>query len=111
MCRAALNVQGWLLFAQRAKPAEQVRIAAELGGTANPWESASKISEEAANGTSILPHGAGAQGEGEGLEMNFQDAFELGWMMSHERWEGSSAFLFSIARAYSRQTSCGASWT
>lgn len=71
MSRTGRNVQRSLLSAQRAEPAEQMRVAAELGGTADPWESSSKISEEAANGRSILVHGARAQGKGEGLEVLF----------------------------------------
>jgi hypothetical protein len=103
--------QGRLSFAQPAEPAEQMGIAAQLRESGHVWKRGLEIGEEVACRAPIVGHRAGPQGGGERLEMSFKDAFELGSTLTHERCEESNAFRFSMARAYSRQTSCGASWT
>ena len=77
----------------------------------NLWERDVEIGEEEVRGRSISCHRPGPRGEGERLEMSFKNGFELGSAQSHKRCEESSAFRFSMARPYSRQMSCGASWT
>src|SRR5207302_7703480 len=69
------------------------------------------IGEEAGGGGSIVGYRAGPKGEGERLDLRFEDLFQVALARSHERWEESNALRFSMARAYSRQTSCGASST
>ena len=102
---------GWLFFAHRAEPTNEMRIAAQLGEAANLRESGTEVGEEAVRRTSICFHGARLQAEGERLDLILKDAFELGTVTAHERCEESNAFRFWMARAYSRQTSCGASCT
>ncbi|PYT72809.1 MAG: hypothetical protein DMG39_08620 [Acidobacteria bacterium] len=82
-----------------------------MGEPTKLWECGEEIGEEAAGGGSIVVYRAGPKGEGERLDLRFEDPFQAGSAPSHERWEESNAFRFSMARAYSRQTSCGASST
>jgi hypothetical protein len=103
--------QRWLPFIQPAEPAEHMRIAAQVRDLAKLREGGAKISQEPARRVSIVVYRAGAKGEGERLDLRFKDLFQVGSAPSHDRWEESNAFLFSMARAYSRQTSCGASST
>jgi len=108
---AGLVTQGRLLFAQPAEPAKQMRVAVQLRELAHLRESSAEIAEEAASGGLILIHRAGPGGQGEGLDVAFKDLFEAGLALAHERWADPKCFRFSMARVYSRQTSCGASWT
>ena len=93
------------------EPAEQMRIAAQLRESAKLWEGGAEISQEVARRSSIVAYGARAEREGERPDLCFEDLFPAASASSHGRWEESSAFRFSMARAYSRQTSCGASST
>jgi hypothetical protein len=111
MLEADFIAQGRLSFAQPAEPAEQMGIAAQLGESGQVRKGGLEIGEEVACCTPIVGHRAGPQGGGERLEMSFKEAFELGSTLTYERCEESNPFRFSMARAYSRQTSCGASWT
>ncbi len=86
-------------------------IPAQLGESAKLRESSAEIGEEAARDITILAYRAGPKGKGERLDLRFEDLFQAGSVASHDRWEESNAFRFSMARAYSRQTSCGASST
>ena len=55
--------------------------------------------------------GAEAQSQGESLHVRFEDLFEGGMGPTHRIGEERNWARFSRARRYSRQTSCGASWT
>jgi hypothetical protein len=104
-------LRGRLSFTQRAEPAEQMRIATELGEPTKLWAGGTEISQEVARRGSIVAYRVGAKREGEHLDLRFQDLFQAGSVPSHDRWEKSNALRFSMARAYSRQTSWGASST
>jgi hypothetical protein len=74
---AGFVAEGRLLFTQRAEPAEQMGIAAQLGEPANLRESGAEISEEAARSRSIVVDRARPQSEGKRLDMSFQELFEV----------------------------------
>jgi hypothetical protein len=86
-------------------------ITAQFGELMNLGESGVEMGEEAASSIPILVHRAGPQGEGESLDMRFEDLFEAGSGLTHEMCEESNPFRLWRAHAYSRQMSCGASWT
>ena len=88
-----------------------MRVAAQLGETENLRESRAEVGEPAASGRAILLHCAGPQRESQRLEVGFKDVFEARPESVHEIGEELKRVRFSMARAYSRQTSCGASWT
>jgi hypothetical protein len=111
MVEAGYVAQGWLLFAQRTKPTEEMGIAAELRDSANLWESSTKIGEETACRRSIVVYRVRPQGEGERLDPRLEDLFEVESRGLHERCPDLNFLRFSMVRAYSLQTSCGASWT
>ena len=46
-----------------------------------------EIGEEVACGTAIVGYRAGLQGEGERLDLRFEDLFETGLALTHERCE------------------------
>ena len=79
MADAGHVAQGWLFFAQRTEPTEEMGIAVELRGPANLREGRTEIGEEGAYGRLILNHGARPQGEGECLDLRFEDLLERGW--------------------------------
>jgi len=108
---AGCIAQGQLLFTQPTEPAEQMRITAQLGDLMKLREGGAEISEEVAGGRSIVAHRSGPKGEGKRPDLRFEDLFEAGMALRHDRCEESNAFRFSMARAYSRQTSWGASST
>ena len=103
--------QGWSLLTQRTEPAEEMGIATQLRELVNLRECGMEIGEEVARGKAIVGDRAGLQGEGERLDLRFEDPFETGSALTHERCEVSNPSRLWIARAYSRQTSWGASWT
>ena len=74
-------------------------------------EGSAEIGKEAARDNAILNYRAWSKGEGERPDLSLEDLFQAGLALNHERCEESNAFRFSMARAYSRQTSCGASST
>jgi len=69
--------QGVLLFTERAEPAEQMRIAAQLREPSKLGEGGAEISQEVAQCSSIVVYGSGAEGEGERLDLRFEDLFEI----------------------------------
>ena len=111
MLEADFVAQGRLSFAQPAEPAEQMGIAAQLRKPRQLRKLGLEIGEEVARCTSIVARRAGLQRRGERLDLRFKDLFETGSALTHERCEEFNPFRFSMARAYWRQTSCGASWT
>ena len=62
MVDAGHVAQGWLFFAQRTEPTEEMGIAVELRGPANLREGRTEIGEEGAYGRLILNHGARPRG-------------------------------------------------
>jgi hypothetical protein len=54
-------------------------IAAELREPANLREGLAEIAEEAMDGRSICAHSVGSQGEGQCLDLCFEDLLERGW--------------------------------
>ena len=86
-------------------------MAAQLGELVKLGESRAEMGKESAGGRSISLHGAGPQGEGAGLDMACEDLFEAGRGWVHEIGEAPKRVRCWRARAYSRQTSWGASWT
>ena len=110
MVEAGSVAPGRLLLAQRTEPAEEMGIAAQPREAVKLRESGAEMGEEATRGTPIMAHRTGPQSEGERLDVRFEDLLEAVSGLIHERCEESSPFRFWIARAYSRQTSCGASW-
>jgi hypothetical protein len=56
MVDAGSTAQGWLMFAQRAEPTEEMGIATKLREPTNLWEGGTEIGEEAACGRSISHH-------------------------------------------------------
>lgn len=111
MTDASFVARGWLLFTQPAEPTEQMRVAAQFGDLAKLWEVGAEIRQKSACHVSIVVDRAGPKSEGERPNLRFESLFQAGLAESHERWEESSPFRFSMARVYSRQTSCGASST
>ncbi len=103
--------EGWLMSREPTEPAEQMRIPAQLRRLAKPREGDAEIGEEGARARSIRAYRVGPKGESERVDLCFKDFCETGFTASHERCEESKVFRFSMARAYSRQTSCGASST
>ena len=79
MLDAGPVAQGWLFFTQRTEPTEEMGVAVELRGPANLWEGRMEVGEEAAYGRLILNHRARPQGEGERLDLRFEDLFERVW--------------------------------
>lgn len=99
------------MFREPTEPAEQMRIPAQLRQLAKLWEGDADVREEAVHYTPIQGYGAGTKGESERVDLRVEDFCETGLMGTHERWDESNIFRFSMAQAYSRQTSCGASST
>jgi len=86
-------------------------IAAQLSEAADLRVISMEIAKEAADNASIVFKSARSQGESEVLDMSFQYLIEAKWSLGHDRWAEPNSFLFAMAIAYSRHTSCGASWT
>ena len=108
---AGFITQGRLSLAQRAEPAKQMGIAAELAEPAHLRKGRADVGQEAASGATIAAHGVGTQSQSESLDVCFQDLFEAVSGLAHRIGEESKRVRFSMARAYSLQTSFGASWT
>lgn len=97
--------QGRLWFTQQTEPAEQMGIAAELAQPAHLRKGRAKKGQEAANAATITDYSARTQGQGESLDVRFQDLFEAESGLAHTICEESKRVRFSTARAYSLQTS------
>jgi hypothetical protein len=86
-------------------------IPAELGESADLWKGGAKITNEATGNVLVLDHGEGLQSQSKDLDLRFEDLFKTLSGLAHGiRGEIRDARL-ATARAYSRQTSWGASWT
>jgi len=108
---AGLVAQWRILFAQATKPAQQMRIAAELRQTAELRKSVMEIAEKTVRRTPVGPQRAGLVSHGEAPDMRFEDLVEVGFGRVHGIGGRDKRVRFSMARAYSRHTSWGASWT
>jgi len=76
--------QEWGFLAEAAKPAEQVRVAAQLGELAHLREVRLEIGEEVTRGASIADYGAGFQGGRESLNKVLKHLPEYG--VRQGRW-------------------------
>lgn len=89
-----------------------MRIAAELRRVANFREGAAKITEEPVGDRSVVSHGRELQSQRKGLDLRFEKLFKTPssqWI--HGIGGDGRRDRLATARAYSRQTSAGASWT
>ena len=74
-------------------------------------EGGPQIANEVAGHIFILDHGEGLQGQSKGLHLRFENLFEGPSWLTHGIGEEGRRERLATARAYSRQTSVGASWT
>ena len=87
-------------------------MAAQLRRPAELRKSDLEIAKKPAGHGSVGGDGGGPQGQGESLDVSFQDLFQAGGGLAHETSGGVvKRVRLATARAYSRQTSWGASWT
>ncbi|MCP5115530.1 MAG: hypothetical protein GY953_32285 [bacterium] len=100
-----------ILFRQPAEPAEQVGITTQLREPAHVRVSVLRIGEETASHAAVVGDGVAPQSQGEGLDVGIEDLGEALWGRAHGFSGGNSRVRLATARAYSRQTSWGASWT
>jgi len=78
----------------------------------NLWKSGLEIAEKAASNTPRIPHRIRPQGEGKSLPLSFENLVEAELRLVSHGIDGvDKRARFWTARAYSRQTSWGASWT
>jgi len=76
------------------------------------WKRGAKITQEAAGSVLVLDNGEGLQSQGKSLDLSFENLFETLTGMTHDTTRGEiRCARLATARAYSRQTSWGASWT
>ncbi len=97
-----------MLLSEGAEPAQQM-LPAQLGEFAQMGKGSVKISEKAADTGAILFHSIWPEGGGQDLNPDFKDFVEgrLRWL--HNIFSGKeNRTRWATARAYSRQTSCGA---
>ena len=101
------------LLAEKAEPAQQMRIATQLGGLMQVGEVGVKVSKESMHTRAIFLHRARPEGGGKPLNLGFQDLVQGRWQSLHGILSGTGkvATRCWTARAYSRQTSWGASCT
>lgn len=98
-------------FAKPAKPTQHMGIATELGKSADVRERGPQIADEVAGHIVILDHGEGLQGESESLDLSLENLFESPSRLTHIFGGEGRRDRLATARAYSHQTSLGASWT
>ena len=94
-----------------ATQTSRLENAAELAQPAYPRKGRVEIGQEAASGAAIATGGLRTQGQGERLDVCFEDLLEAASGLIHTICEEPKLIRCSTARAYSRQTSWGASWT
>ena len=98
-------------FTKPAKPTQHVRIAAELGKPADLRERRPQVADEVAGHIVILDYREGLQGQREILDLRLENLFESPSRLTHIFGGEGRGERLATARAYSRQTSVGASWT
>jgi hypothetical protein len=107
---ASLIGQGRILLAEATEPAEQMGIAAQLGELEHLREIRLKIGEEVMGGCSIVSVRMRKNSEAGVKDLReFLAGQSKRWVRSHPFWGGDKRIRFCTARAYSRQTSWGAS--
>ena len=84
-----------------------MRISTELGGAEDLRKSGMEIGKEAASHAAVVSYTVACQCQGERRD----EFFEGRCGAFHGRLEEPKRVRFWMARAYSRQMSCGASWT
>src|SRR5271167_554710 len=100
-----------MLFAQRAQPAQQMGITAQLGKLVHLGESGVQIGEETMSRRSVVGHGFGSERGGQDADVVGEDLLEAGGVSVHGMGGEDKRERWATARAYSRQTSWGASST
>ena len=98
-------------FAKPAKPTQPMGITTELGKSADLRERGPQIANEVAGHIFILDHREGLQGQSESLDLSLENLFESPSRLIHIFGGEGRGERLATARAYSRQTSLGASWT
>jgi hypothetical protein len=107
---ASLIGQGRLLLAEATEPAEQMGVAAQLGELEHLGEIRLKIGEEAMDGCLIVSVRIRKSPDAGVKDLReFLAGQSRRWYRSHQFWDEDKRIRFSTARAYSRQTSWGAS--
>ena len=86
-------------------------IAAELGESADLRKGGAKITNKAVGNVLVLDHSEGLQSQRKSLDVCFENLFEALSGLTHGILGGVKGARLATARAYSRQTSWGASWT
>ena len=94
------------MLADAAKPAEQVRIAAQFGEARQLRKIRLEIGEKATSGDSIAAHRLGSQGDGESLDTGVKDR-EQG--MGLETWNISANELW-LEWSISVGGQCAGAW-
>jgi hypothetical protein len=88
-----------------------MRIAAELRDPVDLREGGMEITEKPSGHAALDDHGAVPHRQGESLELSFEDLIEGEFGPTHGMGGVDNRVWFWTARAYSRHTSWGASWT
>ncbi len=89
---ASSRGEGWILFAQVVKPAEQMGIAAQLGEGDQVREIGLNITEKAPSGDSIALYRLRSQGSSESLNAALKDLRED--RVGLKTWSGGAADLW-----------------
>jgi|SRR5262249_42576274 len=98
-----------MLLAKEAEPAQEMRIAAQLGKLAQVGKSSVEISKKIASASAVLFHGLQLEGSGQDLDLGFEELVEVRVRSRHDMLSGvDKRTRWRTARAYSRQTSSGA---
>jgi hypothetical protein len=88
-----------------------VGITAQLGKLVHAGKSGVQISEETAGYTLIVSHGVGLESGSQDADLGVEDLLEAVGRPAHGISGEDKWTRWALARAYSRQTSCGASCT
>jgi len=86
-------------------------IATELGESADLGKGSAKVTNEVAGNVLVFDHGERLQSQSQSLDLRFENLFEALSGLTHGTVGEVKGARRATARAYSRQTSCGASWT
>lgn len=103
--QAAFSAQGRVLIAQRAEPAQEMGVTAQLRELAHFGERRVEIGEEAVGCASIVAHGVGAEGGGEYAEVSVKNLLQAKGAAAHGVSGEDKRTRWATARAYSCQTS------
>jgi hypothetical protein len=81
--QAAFSAQGRVLIAQRAEPAQEMGVTAQLGELAHFGERRVEIGEETVGCASIVAHGVRAEGGGEYVEVSVKNLLQAEGAAAH----------------------------